>query len=139
MEKRNNSRETAPTFLENFVQEVKSLTEEALSNPETKGYFELPSGMKTVREGNFPDYLRLETQTTIYVAEQLLEKLREEGRGTKEDFQNQKTAEKFTAFCKAQEPLLHLYAEAKDDPTLHELEEVYERRMKEFTADSSKE
>jgi hypothetical protein len=132
MEQMNNNTEASPSFLRGFVEETESLAEEVLLNPETRGYFELPSGIKDVREGNASDRLRLKIQTTIYAANQLLKELRKEGHSTKEDFQNEKVAAKFVAFCEAQEPLSRLCAEAKDDPSLAELGEVYKKYIDDF-------
>lgn len=134
MEQPSNSTETMPSFLRTFVEQTESQAQEILSHPEAERPFELPAGMKTIREGNASDALRLKTHAVIYAAEQLLGKLREEGKGTKEDFLNEEIAAKFVAFCRAQEPLSRLYAEAKDNPALNDLKEVYEKYIADFSA-----
>lgn len=127
-----NNMESKPSFLRRFVEEAESLAEEVISNPKTKEYFELPAGMKGVREGNASDRLRLKTHATIYAAKQLLNELRKGGQSTKEDLQNEKVAAKFVAFCEAQEPVSRLWGEAQDDASLAELFAVYKNYMGEL-------
>ncbi len=129
MEKTINSAETAPSFLQDFVQEMKSKEAEILKDPNMREHFESHGANHHVRPGNFSDFFRMDIQAKVRIAEHLFEESGNEGHGEKEDFHRQEVLAKLVAFYQAQEQFFALYTEAKDDEKLHDLAAVMESEM----------
>lgn len=153
MEQSINSTETAPTFLEDFVQELKvreektrSKSRELHSDPAMKNLFISNGAERTVREGNFSDYVTLDQNHRALIADHLVEESYK-GMKNKEIYQQEKVVAKLTAFYKKEKEVIALYAEAKDDEKLTDLAlamekempflgEIYEKYMKEFSVNA---
>jgi hypothetical protein len=103
--------------------------------------------LEKIHRGSFSDFLKLDLDAEIRIAEHLLEELRPGGFIKKENYEQEKNRVKFVAFCKKRRELLLSYAEAKDNSDTKDLAEVmesempflkgvYEKYLVEFSTDS---
>jgi hypothetical protein len=153
MEQPIDNTETMPTFLQDFVQELKvregktrSKSREIHRDPGMKNIFISNGAERIVREGNFSDYVKLDQTHRALIADHLIEESYK-GRKDKENYQQEKIVAKLMAFYKKEQEIITLYAEARDDEKLTDLAlamekempflgDLYENYMNEFSANA---
>lgn len=126
-----NSLETKPSFLQEFMVRVEEKVKEMLLNPEIETHFVDSGGhSRHVREGHPCDVSSRDIELKVRAAKILQEETQKDFHGTREDFHKQESIAKLVAFLEKEEAALRILFDVNDDERYQDVALVVNSEMK---------